>query len=223
MSAQIRALVFDLDGTLLDTLEDLWAGVNFALREGGFPERSLMEIRARIGNGARMLVKRSLPEGVDEATVDRVQAVYRGYYAEHLIDRTRPYPGILPLLEELQARGVGMAVNSNKHKEATDRLAEAFLRPYISVVVGEGGGLAKKPAPDGALLALRQLGVSSEEAAYVGDSEVDVATARNAGMAFIGCAWGLRGEEALRQAPGARIVLQEPLELLRLPGLLDLR
>lgn len=212
---RVQALVFDLDGTLLDTQEDLANSVNHALERSGYPQRSLAEIRSMIGNGVANLVARALPAGAPAGARDEVLALFRAHYAEHMDVCTRPYPGIVPLLEELGRRRIAVAVNSNKYDAALQRLCVRFLAPHYAVAVGERPPLPKKPAPDSVLLALRHLGVPAEAAAYVGDSEVDVETAKNAHMPFIGCAWGLRGEEKLREA-GAELVLSKPLDLLDL-------
>ena len=200
---RVQALVFDLDGTLLDTQEDLANSVNHALERSGYPQRSLAEIRSMIGNGVANLVARALPAGAPAGARDEVLALFR------------TYPGIVPLLEELGRRRIAVAVNSNKYDAALQRLCVRFLAPHYAVAVGERPQLPKKPAPDSVLLALRHLGVPAEAAAYVGDSEVDVETAKNAHMPFIGCAWGLRGEEKLRGA-GAELDLSKPLDLLDL-------
>lgn len=212
---RVQALVFDLDGTLLDTQEDLANSVNHALERSGYPQRSLAEIRSMIGNGVANLVARALPAGAPAGARDEVLALFRAHYAAHMDVCTRPYPGIVPLLEELGRRRIAVAVNSNKYDAALQRLCVRFLAPHYAVAVGERPQLPKKPAPDSVLLALRHLGVPAEAAAYVGDSEVDVETAKNAKMPFIGCAWGLRGEEKLREA-GAELVLSKPLDLLDL-------
>ncbi len=211
--SHIRYIVFDLDGTLLDTLYDLADSVNFALEKNGYPVRSYNEIRLRIGNGVRNLVSRSLPQEAPEEAVDKALADFRAHYAQNLDNKTRPYGEIPALLQALSERGIQMAVNSNKYDKAVKHLRDRFLSPAVTVAVGELEGVPKKPAPDSVLYTMELMGADREHTLYVGDSEVDVMTAQNAGLSFVGCAWGLRGAEALREA-GAEIVLDSPLELL---------
>ena len=207
-----QAILFDMDGTLLDTLTDMQAAVNYILEKYGYPTRTLEEVRRFVGNGAGPLIHRALPQGVDPDREAEILADYRAYYQAHNCVETRPYDGIGPLLERLRQEGVRTAVVSNKPDRTTRTLAARFF-PELDGAMGQREGIASKPAPDMVRAALDQLHAAPEEALYVGDSEVDVATARNAGLDMIGVAWGLRGRAAL-EAAGAPLVADTPEQLL---------
>ncbi len=202
----IKAVVFDLDGTLLNTLDDLAAAVNHGLAVGGLPPRRVDEVQSFVGNGVERLVALAVPAGTDEALTEQVFAAFKAYYALHGQDKTAPYPGVLPMLAALQQAGLSMALVSNKLEEAVERLRIAFFADYIAVAAGDRADRARKPAPDSTLAALAALGVSPEEALFVGDSDVDVATARNAGMPCLSVSWGFR-DEAFLLANGATAVV----------------
>lgn len=206
--------IFDLDGTLLDTLRDLAASVNYALRQFGMPEHSLDDIRRFVGNGVRRLMERAVPDGADHPQFEDVFAIFRRYYMEHSLDTTRPYDGISDTLRELKRRGCRMAVVSNKMMAATQELVRHFF-PEIEVAIGEheAEGIRRKPAPDTVYEALRQLGVGKEGAVYVGDSDVDLATARNSGLPCISVLWGFRDRQFL-QENGATTLVAAPQDLL---------
>ena len=189
--------IFDLDGTLLDTLGDLAASCNYALHEHGFPERTIDEVRCFVGNGVRLLIERAVPSGTDAHCVDAVLATFRQHYLEHGLDTTQPYPGVMELLARLRRRGARVAVVSNKFCEATQELCRHFFGDLVEVAIGEGRGIRKKPCPDAVVEALRLLGVQRERAVYVGDSDVDIATARNSGLPCISVLWGFRSKEFL--------------------------
>lgn len=208
-----KAVVFDLDGTLLDTLEDLQNSVNYALGLHGFPERTYEEIRTFVGNGVRNLMKKSVPGGEDEPAFEAVFADFKSHYAVHWRELTAPYDGVVPLVEELHSRGLKLAVVSNKTDAEVKNLCSEFFGGCIDCVRGEVPGVPRKPEPDGVLLALQALGVTREDALYVGDSEVDVRTARNAGLDCVAVTWGFRTREELREA-GAEIFIDTPSELL---------
>ena len=177
----MEGILFDLDGTLLDTLEDLMDSVNYALQTEGFPQRSKQEIRAFVGNGVANLVHRAVPKGTLRPIEARCLETFRAHYANNMNHKTAPYPGIMPLLNALKQRGIKMAVSSNKFDAAVKKLCAEQFEGYIDVAIGESETVKKKPAPDGPLLALRQMGCSREDTLYVGDSEVDVETAKNTG------------------------------------------
>ena len=202
-------ILFDLDGTLLDTLEDLQGAVNHTLSEAGYPRRSLEEVRRFVGNGLRNLMRLSLPAGCPEEEIDLRTADMRAWYNAHDRERTRPYPGILPLLDRLGAAGCRVGVVSNKVDEAVKDLCAHYFGDRAAAAVGETAGLRRKPWPDTVELALRQLGAEKAGAVYIGDSEVDLATARNAGLPCISVSWGFRTEEELRSA-GARRLARTP-------------
>lgn len=203
---KIRAVVFDLDGTLLNTLDDLAAAVNVALATHQMPVRTLDEVRQRVGNGVKNLILRSVPDGTDEATALAVLATFKAYYAEHSMDATAPYEGIPALLASLHKAGVAMAVVSNKLESAVEALRQHFFADTVTLAVGDLPTRPVKPAPDGTLWALQQLGVSPQEALFVGDSDVDIVTARNAGMPCLSVSWGFRDEAFLRQSGAETVV-----------------
>ena len=207
-----QAILFDMDGTLLDTLTDMQAAVNYILEKYGYPTRTLEEVRRFVGNGAGPLIHRALPQGVDPDREAEILADYRAYYQAHNCVETRPYDGIGPLLERLRQAGVRTAVVSNKPDRTTRTLAARFF-PELDGAMGQREGIASKPAPDMVRAALARLHAAPEETLYVGDSEVDVATARNAGLDMIGVAWGFRGRAAL-EAAGAPLVADTPEQLL---------
>ncbi len=207
-----RAIIFDLDGTLLDTLEDLKDSLNVALDGKCLPGRTLEEVRQFVGNGIHNLIERAVPAGTSEEVVEQVFQDFRSYYLEHCREKTCAYPGILELTEELERRGISMAIVSNKADAAVKELARAYF-PKIKVAIGEREGIARKPAPDSVLEAMRLLEVPREEALYVGDSDVDIATAKNAGLPCVSVTWGFREEEFLRSLNPAHVIHQ-PEELL---------
>ena len=208
--------IFDLDGTLLDTLADLAASVNYALGSCGLPQHTTDDVRRFVGNGVRVLMERAVPQGAQNLLFDTAFATFRQHYLEHSLDTTRPYDGIPQLLAELRQRGCQLAVVSNKFYAATQELCRHFFPDTISVAIGEheAEGIRKKPAPDTVVEALRQLGVSSEGAVYVGDSDVDVLTARNSGLPCISVLWGFRSRDFLIQH-GATTFALTPQDILQ--------
>ena len=207
--------IFDLDGTLLDTLTDLAASCNYALRTHGMPEHSIDDVRRFVGNGVRKLMERAIPDGEANPDFEATFATFREYYMHHSLDTTKPYPGIMDTLVELKARGCRLAVVSNKMMAATVELCKHFFPDTIEVAIGENEaeGIKKKPAPDTVLAALKQLGVSGEDAVYVGDSDVDLATARNSCLPCISVLWGFRDRDFLLDH-GATTFITSPKELL---------
>ena len=214
MMQQYHTYIFDLDGTLLDTLDDLASAVNYALRSYGMPEHSREEVRRFVGNGVRMLMIRAIPDGERNPQFEEVFSTFRQYYLEHSLDRTRPYDGIPEMLARLKQRGCRLAVVSNKFDAATKELCRHFFTDTIEVAVGEheAEGIRKKPAPDTVNEALSQLGVDRLDAVYVGDSDVDLQTARNAGLPCISVLWGFRDKDFLL-ANGATTFIISPKEL----------
>jgi len=209
-----RTYIFDLDGTLLDTLQDLAASVNYALRQHGMPEHSIDDVRRFVGNGVRLLMERAVPLGAQNPQFESAFATFRQHYMQHSLDTTRPYEGIPEVLRELKRRGYQLAVVSNKMMAATQELVAHFF-PEIPVAIGEheSAGIRKKPAPDTVFEALRQLGVEKETAVYVGDSDVDLQTARNSGIPCISVLWGFR-DRAFLLEHGATTLIEHPQELL---------
>lgn len=211
----MKAVIFDLDGTLLDTLVDLANAVNAALEENSMPVRTLEEIRQFVGNGARNLLMKSVPGGLENPAFEKTLGDFRAYYAAHCKDFTSPYAGILELLAELKQQELKMAIVSNKPDSAVKELAKEFFGDYIVVAIGDKEGVARKPAPDTVYHALEELGVCKEEAVYVGDSDVDVMTAMNAEIPCISVTWGFRDREFL-MFHGAEHFAESPKELAEL-------
>ena len=210
----IRSILFDLDGTLLDTLDDLANSVNYALRTHHLPERSHTEIRSFLGNGIRNLMLDAVGRGMSDEAFEPVFQTFRTYYVEHCLDKSKPFAGIIDLLKALQQRGITMAVVSNKLHPAVVELNERFFKDYITSAVGESATVRRKPNPDAVLAALSELGCSKDEAVYVGDSEVGLHTAQNAGMQCMLVLWGFRDEDFLRSLPGASLFAQCPADIL---------
>ena len=190
-------VIFDLDGTLLDTLDDLTQGVNYALDAQGFPRRSREEVRRLIGNGIASTMRRAVPEGAGDEAYERALADFKSYYLSHVNVYTRPFDGIPALLDAMADAGILAALNSNKVDSATQALCEAHLKGRLACVLGEQPQIPKKPAPDGALQIMRRLGASPERTLYVGDGETDVQTAFNAGIECAWVSWGYRRREEL--------------------------
>lgn len=217
MKANITTVIFDLDGTLLNTLEDLRAAVNHALTRFGYPIKNLEEVRLAVGNGVGKLMERVLPGGLENPDFEDCLSAFREYYSQHLQDRTKPYPGILETLTLLKEQGYGLGIVSNKFDAAVKQLQEDYFPDTITVAIGESADVRKKPAPDCVFKAMAELGCRKEEAVYVGDSDVDAATAHNSGLRCIGVTWGFRDAHVLEEA-GADWIIHEPAEL---PDLLE--
>lgn len=216
MNVDYECFLFDLDGTLLDTLDDLWAAVNHALTVCGFPLRTRDEVRRFIGNGVAKLVERALGEGADRATNERALALFKEYYGAHCQDRTRVYDGIIDVLTALRTAGKRVGVVSNKAAFAVEILCKAYFGDLVGVAIGENeaAGIRKKPAPDTVFAALQALGTEPSTAVYIGDSEVDLQTAQNAGLPCISVTWGMKDEEFLLQH-GAKCLVRTPDQLLQ--------
>lgn len=207
-------LIFDLDGTLLDTLRDLATSVNHALSAFGMPVRTTDQIRLALGNGIEALVAASVPEGTLEAITQRVLASFRVHYLEHSRDTTAPYAGITELLQACRERGIRTAIVSNKLNAAVQELHAAFFAQWIEVAFGEQQPhIRRKPAPDMVEAAMAALGVDRSECVYVGDSEVDLQTAQNAHLPCVSVSWGFRTRAFLEQA-GAPCIVDSPEEVI---------
>lgn len=215
MTSKFKAAVFDLDGTLLNTLDDLADGTNAALTHYGYPPRTLDEVRRFVGNGVRNLVIRALPDGENTPNFEEVFSYFCSYYTAHSRIKTAPYPGILEALTELKKSGVKIAVVSNKLDSAVRELCDLFFGGLVDAAIGDLEGRPRKPAPDGTLTALREMGVLPKDAAFIGDSDVDIITGRNAGLTPIGVLWGFRDRECLVGA-GADLLVADADELIRL-------
>ena len=207
-----KTYIFDLDGTLLSTLADLAASTNYALRTHHMPERSLDEVRRFVGNGVKKLMERAIPDGLNNPLFEETFATFRQHYMQHNLDTTQPYPGIMQLLEQLKAEGKNIAVVSNKFYAATRELCRHFFGDLVPVAIGEREDIHKKPAPDTVIEALRELGVDKEGAVYIGDSDVDIMTAKNSGMPCVSVLWGFRDKEFLLEH-GATTLISQPEDM----------
>ena len=207
-----KTYIFDLDGTLLSTLADLAASTNYALRTHHMPERSLDEVRRFVGNGVKKLMERAISDGLNNPLFEETFATFRQHYMQHNLDTTQPYPGIMQLLEQLKAEGKNIAVVSNKFYAATRELCRHFFGDLVPVAIGEREDIRKKPAPDTVIEALRELGVDKEGAVYIGDSDVDIMTAKNSGMPCVSVLWGFRDKEFLLEH-GATTLISKPEEM----------
>ncbi len=199
------SIVWDLDGTLLDTLDDLHLSVNEALTRHGMPLRTKDEVRTFVGNGIRNLILRAVPNGTDESTAEAVLSTFTSYYKEHMNDHTAPYSGVPQLLAKLKAAGVKMAIVSNKADFATKELVKVYFADTIDVAVGAKDGVPKKPAPDAVFAAIDEMGADRADTVFIGDSEVDVATGKNAALDIIAVSYGFRDADTLREA-GAEVI-----------------
>ena len=209
-----NTVIFDLDGTLLDTLQDLADATNYALRKQGMPERTIEEVRQFVGNGVRLLMIRAIPGGEENPLFEETFALFKSYYGEHCNDHTRPYEGIMELLAALREKGYAVAIVSNKIDFAVKELSKLYFQGIVPVAIGEKEGIRRKPAPDTVFEALKELGRTKEEAVYVGDSDVDIETAQNAGMPCISVLWGFR-DQAFLKAHGASHSAAKAEEILK--------
>lgn len=208
-----KAVIFDLDGTLLNTLEDLTDAVNHVMRQFNYPEHTIEEIRSFVGNGIKLLIERSLPDGKDNPEFDKIFSEFKLYYTSHCQIKTRPYDGIMELIAALKEQGYKLAIVSNKNQSAVTELNNIYFSDYISTAIGEKEGVRKKPAPDTVIKALSELGISSDDAVYVGDSDVDRETAKNSDMDCISVTWGFRDRKLL-ESLNPYAIIDKPAELL---------
>ena len=208
-----KSYIFDLDGTLLDSLTDLAASCNYALRINNMPERTIDEVRMFVGNGVRKLMERAIPDGNRNELFQKTYTDFRDHYLIHNLDHTSPYNGIITMLKSLKDDGCNIAVVSNKFYAATREICRHFFGDLVDVAIGERENIKKKPAPDTVNEALRQLHADRERAVYIGDSDVDVMTAKNSGMPCISVLWGFRDHDFLL-AHGASILVSSPLQIL---------
>lgn len=204
----IKTVIFDLDGTLLNTLEDLKEATNFALSKYNYPTRTLEEVRCFVGNGVRKLIERAVPENCQN--VEECLSVFKQNYSEIMYNHTAPYNGILKILSDLKANGIKTGVVSNKFDSAVKELCKKYFADLIDIAIGQADDVPKKPAPDGVFKAMRELGADKLSTIYVGDSDVDVATAKNANLPCIGVTWGFRDREYLK---GANFIIDNPNDI----------
>jgi phosphoglycolate phosphatase len=210
-----KMVIFDLDGTLLDTLDDLCNSVNYSLRTNNFPERSLAEVRTFVGNGIRLLIERSVPEGTSKELIDKTFECFKTYYAVHCNDKTKTYPGVMDMLKELKKNGYKIAVLSNKAQYAVTKLCDIYFNNLLDDAVGARENVAKKPSPDALYICAENNNINLNNVIYVGDSDVDVATANNAGVKGIAVTWGFRSRELLIKC-GAENLADNTDELLQI-------
>ena len=208
-----NAAIFDMDGTILNTLDDLMDSTNFALKNNGLKERSLEEIRFFVGNGIQKLIERAVPQGTSKEVFEKVFADFKSHYKIHCADKTSYYDGIPSVIQTLRKMGVKTAVVSNKADFAVQELVEVYFKGLFDVALGEKTGVSKKPSPDMVNATLSVLGVEKESAFYIGDSDVDFETAKNSSLDFIGVSWGFRGRKFLENL-GAKNIIDSPEELL---------
>lgn len=212
-----KAVIFDMDGTVLNTIEDLAISVNYIMKKYNMPVRTEDEIKHFTGSGAAVLMERVIPGGRDNEKFDEVLEDYKAYYLEHCNDNTGPYEHIPELLAELKKRGYKMAIVSNKSMGAVRELRDLYFKDYVDVAIGVAEGLERKPAPDECLEAMKELGVTKEDCIYVGDSEIDHLTAVNTGLKCISCLWGFRTkEELLKVGAENNYFVNDPLEILEI-------
>ena len=209
----IKAAIWDLDGTLLNTLDDLAASTNAALVANDLPAHTVDEVRQFVGNGIGKLIERAVPGGRENPKFQAVYDAFVAHYGAHSRDHTKPYDGIMPMLDALAAQGVKLAIVSNKIDFAVKELSRDYFGTRMQAAIGDDPSRRRKPAPDSVLEAMRLMGVTREETVYIGDSDVDVETARNAGVACCAVSWGFRSVQCLRDAGAARIA-SNPQELL---------
>lgn len=208
-------IIFDLDGTLMNTLDDLAISTNYALAENGLPIRTVEEVRQFVGNGVRKLIERAVPENTTTEVVNSVLSSFHNHYKVHCKDHSRPYDGILDLLARLKEMGIKMAIVSNKPDGEVKKLNAVYFAEYIDVALGENekAGIPRKPSPAMVYEAIKQLGVSADTCLYVGDSEVDIQTARNAGIDCLSVTWGFKDADFLAKN-GATQMIDAPSQML---------
>lgn len=209
-----NTVIFDLDGTLLDTLQDLTDAVNYALTKMNYTNRTIDEVRSFVGNGIRVLMERSVPDGTDEKDYEEAFNYFVDYYKTHCMDNTRPYEGIVEMLEKVRALGYKTAIVSNKGQFAVDELYNLYFKDTVDTAVGNSKGLRTKPNPDEVLKALEILQSEAKDCIYVGDSEVDMKTAENTALPCISVAWGFRTIKFLEEH-NAKIIIEKPSDIFK--------
>ena len=206
-------IIFDMDGTILNTLEDLKNSLNYVLQQAGYQTRTLEEVRTFVGNGIRKTIERALPSDIEEEKVDELFSLFMDYYAIHNTDNTKPYNGVIELLKELKHLGYKTAVVSNKQDSAVKSLCKKFFTGLFDVEIGEKENIAKKPEPDEVNEVLKILNIDRKKSIYIGDSEVDIQTAQNSKMKSIIVDWGFRDRKFLYEH-GAEVIVSNPSEIL---------
>ncbi len=214
----MNIVIFDLDGTLLNTLGDLHISFNYAINKFGYPERTMDEIKSFVGNGIRTAIERALPQNVSNDEMNKIVDVFKSYYIEHMNKHTKPYEGVVDMLKALKDMGYKTAVVSNKYDDAVKELCKRYFGDLIDAAAGEGYGIAKKPAEDGILKVLKELGagdLNENNVIYIGDSEVDIQTAQNANIPCISVLWGFKDREFLK-SNGAKIFAETADDIIKI-------
>lgn len=207
-----KLLIFDMDGTILNTLDDLTDTTNYALMQHKLPTHTLEEVRMMVGNGLAMLIEKAVPEGSDQALKAKVLETYLSYYKEHCADKTRPYEGICETIKKARDMGYKTAVVSNKTDAAVQSLCEDYFKGLFDASIGDKEGVRRKPYPDSVEAVLEMLKVDKADAVYIGDSDVDIMTAKNSGLDLIGVSWGFRGRDFLKEH-GAQTIIDKAEQL----------
>lgn len=212
MTQKIDTIIFDLDGTLINSLEDLRVSVNYALFGFKYPKQTLDMVRNNVGNGIEKLMERSLPEGRNNVNFEVCLNIFKEHYRTHMSVNTKPYPHVIETLAALKTQGYKLAVVSNKFDAAVKPLCKKYFKDLIDVAIGQSKDTKKKPAPDTVYIALDELDSTADTSIFVGDSEVDIQTAKNSDMDCISVSWGFKTKEFLKQN-GASIIIDSPLEI----------
>lgn len=209
-----KIVIFDLDGTLLNTLDDLADSTNYALSKFGYPTRTIEEVRQFVGNGVAKLIERAIPDGKNNSNFEKCLSIFKENYAQNMYNKTAPYNGIIEMLSNLKSKGIKIAVVSNKFDLAVKELCKKYFEGFIDFAAGENEaqGIKKKPAPDTVISVLTEFNFRPEDAVYVGDSDVDIMTAKNSKMPCISVTWGFRDEKFLLKS-GATILINAPSEI----------
>ncbi len=211
----MKNVIFDLDGTLLNSLDDLAISANHALEECGYPTHSKEKIKMMVGNGVGKLIERAMPYGTTEQEYNHCLDIFKQYYVLHCQDNTTPYPGVMQMLETLYGKGVSLAVASNKLQPAVTQLCTQFFSPFVKISLGESANIQRKPKPDMLIAAMSQMNSKKSETVYVGDSEVDIATAKAANVPCISVLWGFRNKDFLMKH-GAGLFAEHPSDIEKL-------
>lgn len=211
----INTVIFDLDGTLINSLGDLHACFNYAITQFGYPARTLDEIKSFVGNGITKAIERALPCKVSSEELNKIVSLFKNYYKEHMTELSFPYDGIISMLAELKEKDYKLAIVSNKFDDAVKGLCKQYFDNYIKVAIGEGCGIEKKPNPIGVYKAIKELDSNIENAVYVGDSDVDIQTAKNAGIPCISILWGFRDKDFLIKN-GAELFANSPNDIIKI-------
>lgn len=214
MSNKYRIIIFDLDGTLVDSLDDIHTAVNFSLENYGYPVRTKDEVRTFVGNGIRNLIERAVPTDISSEDIDNVFTTFKEYYNEHAVDKTYPYEGMMEFLEKLNAHGFKVGISTNKVQAAVDSVYNKYFKDVCDIALGDSPARKRKPSSDSVDEIVKFYGGNLKEVLYIGDSEVDIETAKNSNVDVVSVTWGFRSKEELMDA-GADIVIDSITELER--------